>query len=179
MKNPEFVIFTGPMFGGKTTRMLSSLERAKYQKKKIALFKPKRDNRYNFGKVMSHTGFSWDAQNVMNGKEILELSRDAEIVAVDEAFMITGVAEALIKLFKIGKTVLVSSIQLSAKGEAFPEISEMFPWATQVEVCPAVCPISGQDAYYTIAKTPGLENIHVGGDEIYEPRSFQHSNIKE
>jgi thymidine kinase len=179
MKNPQFVIFTGPMFGGKTTSMLSKLERAKYQKKKIALFKPKRDVRYTFGKVMSHTGFSWDAQNVSNGEEILGLANGAEIIAVDEAFMIPGAAEALITLFKRGKTIYVSSIQLSAKGEPFEEIQKMFPWATKVEVCPAVCPISGQDAYYTIAKTQGLENIHVGGDDLYEPRSYHYSNIKE
>ena len=31
MKSPELKIFTGPMFGGKTTRMLAALERYQYQ----------------------------------------------------------------------------------------------------------------------------------------------------
>ena len=31
----EFVIYTGSMFGGKTSRMLARLERAKYKKKVI------------------------------------------------------------------------------------------------------------------------------------------------
>lgn len=177
MINPQFVIFTGPMFGGKTSRMLSSLERAKYQKKKIVLFKPNGDNRYSTSKVKTHTGASWAASLVSSGQDILNEANGSDIVAVDEAFMIPGCAEALITLFKRGKTIYVSSLQLSAQGEPFEEMTKMFPWATNIEVCPAVCPISGQDAYYTIAKKEGLDTIHVGGAETYEPRSFYNSNI--
>jgi len=32
--DPVFRLFVGPMFGGKTTKMLAALERALYQKKK-------------------------------------------------------------------------------------------------------------------------------------------------
>ncbi len=177
MNDPVFRVFVGPMFGGKTTKMLAALERAKYQKKKILLCKPKRDNRYSFGKVMSHTGISWDAQNVSTGKEIYDLAKDAEIVAVDEAFMIPGCGEWLITLFREGKSVYVSSIQLSSTYEPFEEIVKIFPYATHVEVCPAVCPVSGNDAYYTVSKEP-VEKIHVGGTETYEPRSFRESGMK-
>lgn len=174
--NPEFIVFTGPMFGGKTTKMIGSLERAKYRKKKIILFKPEIDGRYSQNKVKTHTGASWNAIVVSNGEEIITQANGADIVAVDEAFMIPGCAEALIELFRRGKSIYVSSIQLSANGEPFEEMSKIFPWATKIEVCPAVCPISGQDAYYTIAKTE-VNLIQVGGSEIYEPRSFYESNI--
>ena len=174
--NPEFIIFTGPMFGGKTTKMLGALERAKYQKKKIILFKPKKDNRYSIGGVMTHTGITWDAQNVKDGNDIIKLANGADIIAVDEAFMIPGCGEALISLFKKGKSIYVSSIQLSADAQPFAEIQLMFPWATKIEVCPAVCPVTGDDAYYTIAKTK-TELIQVGGQETYEPRCFKESNI--
>ena len=36
--NPEFVIFTGPMFGGKTTKLLSAIERYKYQNREIYVY---------------------------------------------------------------------------------------------------------------------------------------------
>jgi thymidine kinase len=174
IQNPEFIIFTGPMFGGKTTKMLGALERAKYQKKKIILFKPKKDNRYSFGRVMSHTGLSWDAQNVINGDDIIKLANGADIIAVDEAFMIPGCGKALVELFKRGKSIYVSSIQLSANNEPFMEMLEMFPWATKIEVCPAVCNITGLDAYYTVSKQE-IKEVHVGGSDVYEPRSFYFS----
>lgn len=170
--NPEFIIFTGPMFGGKTSKMLSLLERARYQNKKIILFKPNKDSRYSRDKVKTHTGASWEATRVDNGQDIINNADGFDIIAVDEAFMISGCSNALVELFKSGKTVYVSSIQLSANAEPFEEMKNMFPWATKIEVCPAVCPISGFDAYYTISKKEGLDTIHVGGTDVYEPRSF-------
>jgi thymidine kinase len=128
------------------------------------------DYRYADEEIVTHTGYKWQAKCVSTGKEILDLAAGADIVAVDEAFMIDGVALSLITLFKQGKTIFVSSIQLSARGETFTEIQKIFPWATQVEVCPAVCPITGKDAYYTVAKVEGLNQIDVGGSEKYEPR---------
>jgi thymidine kinase len=175
---PEFIIFTGPMFGGKTTKMLAMLERAKYQNKNIILFKPIKDDRYSTNKVVTHSGISWDSQDVVDGYDIIKNSDGYDIISVDEAFMIPGVSDALIKLFKQGKTIYVSSIQLSAKGKPFEEIVNLFPWATKIEVCPAVCPVTGEDAYYTISKET-TEDIQVGGEKLYEPRSFFVSNIFE
>ena len=57
---------------------------------------------------------------------------DVDVIAVDEAFMIDGVAESLLRLFREGKTIVVSSLQLSASGNVFEEIRDMMPWATKV-----------------------------------------------
>ena len=57
--NPRFEIFTGPMFGGKTTRLLSALERYAYQNKNILLFKPSIDTRYSKDSVVTHSGLKW------------------------------------------------------------------------------------------------------------------------
>ena len=165
------------MFGGKTSRMLAALDRAKYQSKKITAFKPKMDHRYTNEEIVTHSGYTWDAHCVSSGEEIVDLSLGSDVIAVDEAFMIDGAAHALITLFKQEKTIFVSSIQLSARGETFAEIQQMFPWATRVEVCPAVCPISGKDAFYTVAKIEGLSQIEVGGSEKYEPRSHEHTSF--
>ena len=128
--NPKFIIFTGPMFGSKTTRLFAVLDRYKYQKRNV--------------------------------------------IAVDEAFMIPGASWVLIDLFKKGKTIVVSSLDLSATGKAFDEVEAMFPWATHIEKCPAVCTICGQDAYYTHKKVEDIAEITVGGSELYEPRCWKH-----
>ena len=176
-KDPEFVIYTGAMFGGKTSRMLATLDRAKYQSKKILAFKPKMDHRYDTNEIVTHSGYRWKAHCVASGEEILSLANDSDVVAVDEAFMIDNVADSLLKLFRAGKSIYVSSIQLSARGEPFEEVQKMFPWATRVEVCPAVCPVTGRDAYYTVAKIEGLSEIDVGGIEKYEPRCHEYTEF--
>lgn len=174
-RDPEFVIYTGPMMGGKTSRMLSALDRLKYQEKSIQAYKPNVDQRYSTSEIVTHSGHEWPAFCVSSGKEILETYNNAEVVAVDEAFMIDGVADVLIYLFKSGVDVYVSSIQLSARGEPFEEMQKMFPWATRIEVCPAVCSETLRDAFYTVAKIDGLNEIDVGGTEKYEAKCHQHT----
>lgn len=172
VKNPEFIVYTGPMFGSKTTRMLSVLERCSYQNRKVIAFKPKMDDRYSEGEICTHAGLKFPAINVSSGEEILAESVGYDVVGVDEAFMIDKCATALVELFKQGVTVVVSSIQMSASGQIFEEIRDILPWATKIEICPAVCVKTGVDAYYTVRKMESLAEIEVGGQDMYEPRAW-------
>jgi len=176
IRDPEFIIFTGPMFGSKTTRMLGTLERYHYQNKSVIAFKPRMDNRYSDEKIMTHSGMTFPARIVISGADIKEIvqQEDPDVIAVDEAFMIDGVAETLLELFMIGKTVVVSSLQLSASGNVFTEVRDMMPWATRIEICPAVCMVTGRDAYYTHRKIQDLNEITIGGEDLYEPRCWKH-----
>ena len=177
MRDPQFIIFTGPMFGSKTTRMLAAIDRLRWQKRKCVAFKPKIDDRYGTNRITTHSGGSIEAYEISTGDELLEIyneRQDYDIIAVDEAFMIEGVASALVTLFRMGKTIIVSSLQLSSWGEPFEEMQEMMPWATKIEICPAVCPITGKDAYYSFCKREQQDGILIGGAESYEPRCFEY-----
>ena len=175
--NNEFRMYVGPMFGGKTTRMLSQLERYRYQAETVYLFKPSIDARYDSNSVVTHTGVKSDAILTTDGytirSTIERLTSLPCVVAIDEAFMLEGAAEAAIDLFKAGHTILVSSLQLSSDGSPYKEIMGMMPYATHIEVCPAVDSISKRDAYYT-EKYGGRKDhaIEVGGAEMYRPRDW-------
>ena len=118
--NNEFRIFVGPMFGGKTTRLLSAIDRYKYQGRKIIAFKPQIDNRYHNENITTHWGGHSSAINVSSGVAISRKvvasfgNSGGGVIAVDEAFMIPGCGDHLVELFKQGHTVLVSSLQLSS-----------------------------------------------------------------
>ena len=176
--DPRFIIFTGPMFGSKTTKMLSVIERYEYQGKKVASFKPLMDDRYGESFISTHSGAQINATCISNGAQLLEYLDECDekydVIAVDEAFMIDGVAGSLLTAFKEGYTVVVSSLQLSSSGNVFEEMKEMMPWATKIEICPAVCPLTGRDAFYTFRKLDMEEEIVVGGAETYEPRCWEH-----
>lgn len=180
MKLPELKIFTGPMFGGKTTRMLAALERFQYQNRTTMLFKPKIDVRYSEEKVVTHKGQEHTSILVQDGSEILLSGRQADVIAVDELFMIPNSSEALLQLFKEGKTILVSTLQLSSQPDAytpFDEVRELMPWATSIEVCPAVCHKCHRDAFYTERLCKEDREVLVGGPESYQPVCWYHSHM--
>lgn len=172
--NPVFIVYCGPMFSSKTTGLLSSIDRFKYQNKKIAAFKPGIDDRYSVDYISTHSGWRFPAKCVKIGSDILqhlsESEENPQVIAVDEAFMIPGVSKVLIWLYRQGYSVVVSSLDLSATGKSFEEIEKILPWATIVEKRSAVCVVCSKDAYYTYKKQTGGDEIEVGGSELYEPR---------
>ena len=178
MNIPEFIIFTGPMFGSKTTNLLGAIDRYRYQNKNVVTFKPKLDDRYDISKIVTHNGGSVDAHVIRHGNDIMDFVQarpeKIDVIAVDEAFMTDGVADALITLFRSGITIIVSSLDLSATCNSFSEVTTMLPWATKIKKCPAVCTICSQDAYYTYKKVKNLDEIAVGGSDLYEPRCWYH-----
>lgn len=177
-QNPTLAVYVGPMFSSKTTKLLLALERFKHQRKQIIVFKPVIDIRYSDEEVVSHSGWKHPAVTVKSGADILEHLAGAavapEVVAVDEAFMIPGVAEVLIWLYRTGVDIVVSTLDLSATAKPFPEVEKLMAWATVVEKCSAVCTECGRDAYYTHKKQVSGSEIEVGGSELYEPRCFRH-----
>ncbi len=178
-QNPTLTVFVGPMFSSKTTKLLSSLERFKLQGKHAMVFKPTIDDRYSEVEVVSHGGWRHPAITVKEGPDILGALADAErppdVVAVDEAFMIPGVSEVLIWLYRSGISVVVSSLDMSYLCKPFVEVEKLLAWATHVEKCSAVCTECGRDAFYTHKKQTAIgREIEVGGAELYEPRCFRH-----
>ena len=178
MRHPDFIIFTGPMFGSKTTRLMAVVDRFKYQNRKVLAFKPKMDDRYDQADIVTHNGGKITASTIHDAAEIFmhlaESEDNYDVVAVDEAFMISGISDVLIWLYQRGITVVVSSLDMSAACNPFDELQKMMPWATKIEKCPAVCPVCGRDAYYTYKKNNDGIEIAVGGAELYEPRCFDH-----
>jgi thymidine kinase len=182
--NPAFYVFTGPMMGSKTTRLIALVDRFSHKGLKVLAFKPRLDNRYSQGEICTHNGGKIPAFNVSSGDAILEIvtAQDArpDVIAVDEAFMIDGSGEALISLYRSGFTVVVASIEMSSSCNVFPEIKDILPWATHVEKCSAVCTACGSDAYFTARKVAELEEIAIGGSELYEPRCWvHHSHVQD
>ena len=171
-------MFVGPMFGSKTTRLLAAIDRYKYQKKNVAAFKPKIDDRYSSLEISTHAGGKFPAIPIESGDDLFfwwtENSSNYDIIAVDEAFMIPDISNALISMFSCGTDIIVSSLDLSATLRSFDEIERMLPWATKIEKCPAVCTTCNRDAFYTYRKVDGIAEITVGGSDLYEPRCWEH-----
>lgn len=181
---PEFIVFVGPMMSGKTTSMLAKLERYKYQGRHVFAFKPKIDSRYSTNEIVSHMGWKLPATTISSGAELIkELTYqfsdseipDNSVVAIDELFMIPGIADELVWLYKNNVTVVASTLDLSHSCKPFDEVTKILPFATTIKKCTAVCSVCKADAQYTWRKPVDDENeIVVGGVEIYSPRCKNH-----
>jgi thymidine kinase len=185
----NLVLYTGPMFSSKTTKLLMQADKRYYQKQKVIAFKSKMDDRYSqVGEIVTHNFNKIPAHLVDTGDEMLAKIAEQDridCVLIDELFLINGGADACLTLYKKGYDVVVSSIDLSFAGEPFQEVAKLMPYCTKIVKCKSVCSVCQKDARYTYKKIsikhvdkfesdPSVELIQVGGAELYEPRCQEH-----
>ena len=123
----DLILYTGPMFSSKTTKLLMQADKRFYQKQKVIAFKSRMDDRYTqVGEIVTHNFNKIPAHLINTGDEMLTKIAEQEVdcVIIDELFLIEGGAAACLTLYKKGYDVVVASIDLSFTGEPFHEIKE-------------------------------------------------------
>ena len=80
----ELVLYTGPMFSSKTTKLLMEADKRQYQKQKIVSFKSRMDDRYSvFGEIVTHNFNKIPAHLVNSGEEIIQNLTNNYITKID------------------------------------------------------------------------------------------------
>src|SRR5512147_2855067 len=77
-------VIVGCMFSGKTEELIRRIRRAQIARQRVAIFKPRVDNRYSSDHIVSHSESRLESTVVGTSSEILQLARDAHVVGIDE-----------------------------------------------------------------------------------------------
>jgi hypothetical protein len=103
-------VICGPMFSGKSEELIRRLRRAMIARKRVAVFKPKIDDRYSAEEIVSHGDLRMESQVISDAGEMLErIDWRAEVVGVDEAnFMGPSLVEVAGRLADSGKQVIIA-----------------------------------------------------------------------
>jgi thymidine kinase len=146
------------MFSGKTEELLRRLRRAKIAQMKLAIFKPKIDQRYGQGKIVSH-----DA----NYFPSLEVAHSAQ----DEAqFFDEGIVDVVEKLSLAGVRVIVTGLDMDYLGKPFGPMPQLMAIANYVTKIHAICVRCGQPGTHSYRLAQGDARVMIGQVEAYEAR---------
>jgi thymidine kinase len=164
-------VIAGCMFSGKTEELIRRLRRAQIAKQKVKIFKPKIDNRYSATNIVSHSEQSLPSILIDDANEILELSKDAEVVGVDEAqFFSNDIVNVCNKLANDGKRVIVAGLDQDYRGVPFEPMPQLLAIAEYITKTLAICVVCGNPADKTQRKTTKTDRVLVGASDIYEAR---------
>ena len=175
------MVITGPMFSGKTSRLIELLERERFAGRKVILFKPEIDTRSGESKVRTHKGAELDATVVRTGKAgvkaIFDVSSDYNVIGIDEAQFWdddSGLEETLNKLASMKKIVYVSTLNKDYRGIPFNISEKLLAYADYIYSLTAVCTKCGEEAVFSQRMIDGTSKsgprIVIGGKEAYQPR---------
>ncbi|MDC7682290.1 thymidine kinase [Asticcacaulis sp. BYS171W] len=175
----KLTVICGPMFAGKTTELLKRILWARNgENKNVLVLKTAFDNRYADTRVVSHNGLSADAKAIRRFADIADLSREAELVCLDEVQFFTGmdmdVVEFVSDLLHGGRDIVVAGLDTNWKGEPFPATALLMAMADEVIKLKAHCSVCGQPAYKSFKKLQDGREIVLGNSDIYEARCNQH-----
>jgi len=165
-------VICGPMFSGKSEELIRRLRRAMIARKRVAVFKPKIDDRYSAEEIVSHGDLRMQSQVIKDAGEMLErIDWRAEVVGVDEAnFMGPSLVEVANRLADSGKQVIIAGLDTDYLGRPFAPIPDLLAQAESITKTLAVCVRCGNPAKHTQRLRGSDELIVVGANDMYEAR---------
>ena len=168
----QIEIICGSMFSGKTEELIRRLNRAKYAKQKIKVFKPIIDSRFNKNLVLSHNENQIEAKSVSKSSDIKIKAKDCHVIGIDEAqFFDNGIVKICNDLANEGIRVIVAGLDMDYKGNPFGPMPNLMAIAEYVTKVHAICAKSGYIANYSHRISTNKSLIHLGQKESYEPLS--------
>ena len=174
-------VICGSMFSGKTEELLRRLKRVQFAKLTFAVFKPQIDVRYNDTKVVSHDSNTIISTPIHQPSEILELAKNVEIVAIDEAqFFDIDLVTVCNTLANQGKRVIIAGLDMDFLGKPFGVMPQLLAIAEHVTKVHAICVDCGSIANHSYRLTKNQELVQLGEKQEYKPlcRSCFASNME-
>ncbi len=171
-------VITGPMFAGKTEELIRRVRRLEYAKKNILVFKPKMDNRYGEGEIVSHNNSKTQSINIAQAEDMFQhVTKDTDVIAIDEVQFLDDRTPDVIESFaNQGKRVIVGGLDTDFRAEPFSFMPRLLSVAEYVTKLSAVCVKCGTPATRTQRIVDGKPAkymdpiVLIGARESYEAR---------
>ena len=168
----QIEVICGPMFSGKTEELIRRLKRAAIARRKVQVFKPRLDTRYDPEAVVSHSQQRILSTVVTSAREVLEkLLQDVEVVGIDEVqFLGKEIVPVVKDLAGRGLRVIVAGLDQDFRGAPFDPMPELLAEAEYITKELAICVVCGQPAGRSQRIVASGNQVHVGAGDAYEPR---------
>lgn len=165
-------VICGGMFSGKTEELIRRARRAQIAGLRVVIVKPPIDKRYDDDMVVSHNLNKLPSLSAETADQIILLTGNAEVVAIDEAqFFDYRLIDVANTLANDGKRVLIAGLDMDYLGRPFEPMPQLMAIAEYVTKLHAICAESGAIANYSQRIVNNESRILVGEAEAYEPRS--------
>jgi len=138
--DPGFLhVFLGPMFSGKTTRLIREYETRSENQEKVAVINYAGDTRYHESLLSTHDKCMIPCIQSDFLKEVV-LETDVSVVLINEGQFFTDIYEQVIEWVENqGKSVYVFALDGDFNRTPFGEIYRLIPLADTVEKLAAGC----------------------------------------
>lgn len=164
-------IIVGPMFAGKTKRLISTYNHLKASEKIIAI-NNSLDTRYGDNVISSHDKQSIPCLMISDlysawffkENEFYEDLHKNEFILINEAQFFKDLYIIVYNMLKNDKKVFIYGLDGDFKQKKFGEILDLVPLCNYIEKLKAVCSYCKGNAYFTHRLDSTTQQVHIGND---------------
>ena len=176
----RLTIILGPMFAGKSTELICRGLAAREMGEKILVLKPEIDDRYHKERVVSHSGEWLPAIPISIWpeipKEISTVLLD-EVQFFDKPWFRGNLSAMVTELLNNGVHVIASGLHADWRGKEFSVVRSLRTLANEIVFLTAICSVCGKPAHHTAKIGGTVEQVQIGGANLYEPRCAEHWHV--
>lgn len=182
---PWLHVIHGCMYSGKSEMLIAEAIRARIGKKKVIMFKPDIDQRFDGDNISvnAKSGSSFPAHLIScdNPEKILELSNGYDVICIDEVQFFDGSITDIIRNILSSDNnvaIIVAGLNQNYRGEVFGSMGELLAMSDSNTRLYAVChkcgePIATKTQRLKSDGSPASYNeplVVVGAQDKYEAR---------
>ena len=165
-------VICGSMFSGKTEELISRMRREMYARTPVQIFKPRTDDRYAVGAVVSHSKRELPCVAVDKASDIMmHLRPDAVVVGIDECqFFGDALLPVVETLAHRGLRVICAGLDQDFRGQPFEPMPRLMAVAEYVTKKLAICMRCGNPANRSQRLSSSDSQVLLGAEDVYEAR---------
>ena len=176
-------LIIGPMFSGKSTKLLELIRKYKIINYKVMIMKHSIDKRYSEAdEIVSHNKDSEPCislsslNDVFIKNEWINQYNDSKVIFIEEAQFFTDLFDFVKKAISDNKTIFVVGLNGDSNQMNFGDIHKLLPLCDDIELLKACCKICLDETSALFSKRISLEEgqVCVGGGDEYIPVCRKH-----
>ena len=163
-------LILGPMFSGKSTRLIELMRKYVYKAKKTIMVKFYADQRYtDKSEVVTHDLIKYDSINCKILRNSFDTFKEYDVIGIDEGQFFADLVEVCEELALMGKIVLIAALNGDFRMEPFPVIQRIIAKADKIKLLKAYCFNCHKDAKFSLRMFQSNETVLIGAGEAYKP----------
>lgn len=163
-------LILGPMFSGKSTRLIEIIRKSVYQAKKSIMVKFFADKRYSEkSEVVTHDLIKYDSIDCKQLRDSFDKLKNYDVIGIDEGQFFPDLVEVCEELALLKKTVIVAALNGDFRMEPFPVIARLISKCDKIKLLKAYCFHCHKDAKFSLRIVQSNETVLIGAGEAYKP----------
>ena len=165
-------LYIGPMFAGKTTKILNLIKRNQYLGITTFCITSSLDTRYAKNAISTHSLESYPAHSVKTLSEVVNLEEynQATHIIIEEAQFFSDLKAFVLNAVEVqGKHIICAGLDGDSERRPFGQILDLIPYCNFVTKLNAKCTRCNEKGLFTYrARGQTTEQVFVGGQDKYE-----------